>query len=100
MAEVVDRIEKIPKSRSSATLPKKRRTFRERGATSKKAKRQSEKDCLLRKPLCCDDGAGNEIRKERSDGIAERSEASRFRCNEVSRGKERAVIFLVKIKGR
>ena len=47
-----------------------------------------------------DDGAGNEIRKEQSDGIAERSEASRFRCNEVSRGREKSVIFLVKIKSR
>ena len=56
--------------------------------------------CLFAKMSSFDDGAGNEIRKERSDGIAERSEASRFRCNEVSRGREKAVIFLVKIKSR
>ena len=56
--------------------------------------------CLFAKMSSFDDGAGNEIRKEQSDGIAERSEASRFRCNEVSRGREKAVIFLVKIKSR
>ena len=81
------------RSRRSAEL------FGKEEKPTDKQKRQVT-TCLFAKMSSFDDGAGNEIRKERSDGIAERSEASRFRCNEVSRGREKVVIFLVKIKSR
>ena len=97
---IIRDVKKIPKSRSYATLPKSiAEIFGKEEKPTGKQKRQVT-TCLFAKMSSFDDGAGNEIRKEQSDGIAERSEASRFRCNEVSRGREKAVIFLVKIKSR